>query len=145
MANRSQELSLSALPDELIQLILYYVPPSSAAALERASRRFGDVANEPLLWRYYCRVYFRYWDAKHDIRQKFASQVSSVDWKQTYVRRGSLERTATQLLQSIISGQSGRIDKIQKIVELGYDVKDVLLRHTRTQDEAEDVLARRWV
>ncbi|KAI9717423.1 MAG: hypothetical protein M1812_004775 [Candelaria pacifica] len=139
-----QQLSLSALPDELVQHILYYVPPSSAAALERASKRFRDVSNEPLLWRYYCRVHFGYWDAEHDIWQKFASPVSSADWKQLYVRRGLVERATTHLIQGILSNQSGRIDKIQQIVELGYDVKDTLLRHTRTQDDAEDVLARRY-
>ncbi|KAI9707265.1 MAG: hypothetical protein M1836_000225 [Candelina mexicana] len=144
MGNYPQELSLSALPDELIQHIISYTPPSSAAAIERVSKRFSEVAKEPLLWRYYCRVYFTYWDADHEIRQKFASPVASVDWKQVYVRRGLVERTATHLLQSILSNQSGRIDKIQKIVELGYDVKDALLRHSRTQDDAEDVLARRY-
>lgn len=143
--DNSCEPSLSTLPDELVQHILYHVPPPSATALERVSKRFSNVANEPLLWRYYCRAHFRYWDEEHGIRHKFAGQGSSVDWKQVYASRVLVDRTTTRLLGEILSNQNGRIDKIQKIVALGYDVKDTLFRQIDTQEEAEDVLARRYV
>lgn len=49
----------------------------------------------------------------------------------------------THLLDGIIGGQIDRIRKFGWISELGYDAKDTLLRYCRTEDSAEDVLARR--
>ncbi|KAI9822357.1 MAG: hypothetical protein M1827_000076 [Pycnora praestabilis] len=134
--------SLSGLPNEVIQNILYHLPPHSSSTLQRVSNRFLDITNEPLLWRYYCRTEFKYWNAHHNIREKLAGNVSVVDWKELYIHRANVEHATTSTLNSILAGQTGRIDKFQKIVDLGYDAKDALLRHYHVGDDTEDVLAR---
>jgi F-box protein 21 len=135
--------SLSSLPDEVIQAILFYVPPADLPAVQMASKQLCRLSNEPLLWRYHCRTEFRYWDPRHNIRQKFRQRAASVDWKKLYVHRFVVDQTATRLLDSILESQTGRIGKTQQIVDLGYDAKDTLLRHCHAGDETEDVLARR--
>ncbi len=56
-----------------------------------------------------------------------------------------VDRNISHCLDSIIASQVGRIGKAEKIVAFGYDAKDTLLRHMSVPDEAEDVLARRYV
>jgi F-box protein 21 len=136
--------SLNSLPDEVLQHILYYLPPYDVlASLQRVSKRFQRLASEPLLWRHHCRVLFRYWDSKHRIRQKFVGKAADVDWKMLYTHRMKVDFDTTSTLDSILSGQVNRIQKFRIIAEFGYDAKDTLLRHCHTNDEAEDVLARR--
>ena len=135
---------LDDLPDEVLQHIIYYLPPQYVLSqTQRTSKRFHRLACEPLLWRYHCRIHFRYWDSKHRIHQKFPGKVSDVDWKALYRHRKQVDSDTTELLDSIISGQVGRINKFKMIADFGYDAKDTLLRHCRTSDDAEDVLARR--
>jgi hypothetical protein len=136
--------SLNNLPDEVLQHILYYLPPYDVlASVQRVSKRFQGLASEPLLWRYHCRVLFRYWDSKHRIRRKFMGKAADVDWKILYTHRMKVDFDTTSTLDSILSGQVNRIQKFRIIAEFGYDAKDTLLRHCHTNDEAEDVLARR--
>ena len=134
---------ISDLPNEVIQQILLYLPPASIASFQQVCSGFNALV-EPLLWRYYCQTLFRYWDPDHHIKQKFSTQASSVDWKTIYGQRHKVERFISTTLDSIIASQAGRIEKFQMVVELGYDAKDCLLRHLRCNDDAEDVLARRY-
>lgn len=86
---------------------------------------------------------FTYWDSKHRIGQKFAGNVGDVDWRKLYTYRRRIDKETTALLDSILDGQINRISKFKSISEFGYDAKDTLLRHCRTSEDAEDVLARR--
>lgn len=134
----------NSLPDEIVQQILRYLTPRDVAlGISPASKHFNDLANEPLLWRYYCRTTFTYWDAKHHIHQSFNGPVNDVDWKALYASRCDVDRQTTQTLDRILAGQIGRIEKFEKIAKFGYDAKDTLLRHCKTSDTADDVLARR--
>lgn len=137
--------TLSSLPDEILHLIFRFVHPNDAMSVQCTARRFRDVANEPLLWRFYCQTYFRYWDERHEFEKKLAARTSSVDWKRLYLTRAATDATTTKLLDGILSSQSGRIEKFEEIISLGYDVKDTLLRHARAGPELEDHLARRCV
>ena len=136
-------LSLTALPDELIQQILRHLPPVSIPALQVVSRQFNDLTKEPLLWRYYCLQNFRHWSQEHNLEQKLRGYVADVDWKQLYQHRHLIDRTIRRILDSILRSQTGRIEKYQSIVELGYDAKDTLMQQSNVGDDAEDVLARR--
>ncbi|KAL1995355.1 hypothetical protein VTN49DRAFT_1542 [Thermomyces lanuginosus] len=136
--------TLSSLPDEILHLIFRFVHPNDAMSVQCTARRFRDVANEPLLWRFYCQTYFRYWDERHEFEKKLAARTSSVDWKRLYLTRAATDATTTKLLDGILSSQSGRIEKFEEIISLGYDVKDTLLRHARAGPELEDHLARRY-
>ncbi|KAI9680775.1 MAG: hypothetical protein M1817_004215 [Caeruleum heppii] len=130
------------LPDEILQNILFHLPPFDLAAVLQTSSRLNRLAQEPALWRYHCLTYYRYWDKRHHIRQKFADSVSSVDWKELFLYRRSVDIKTSLLLDSILESQTGRIDKFLEIVNQGYDAKDILLRGTKAADEVPDVLAR---
>lgn len=140
-----RRVSLNDLPDEIIQCILSYASPTSAAALAQTSRRFDDITNTPLLWRLYCRKYFDHWDERHHIKEKFSLPVSLVDWKDVYKGRRLIDTTVTENLESILASQTSRIEKFHRIVSFGYDAKDTLLRHAAVGSEHEDYLARRCV
>ena len=133
---------LTDLPNEILQQILFYVTPATVPNLQRISRRFNDLA-QPLLWRYHCRVQFKYWNWEHQIKEKYLEDVVKVDWKSIFTKRHNNDRAVTHAIDSILSSQTGRIETFQRIVDLGYDVKDTLIRHMNIDDEAEDVLARR--
>src|SRR5450432_1363338 len=96
--------SFDILPDEIIQQVLFYLPPEDTLIVQDASRRLNRLANEPLLWRYYCRTLFKYWDSKHRIRQKLAGNVSDIDWKKIYFYRRDVDLQTTQALDGILSG-----------------------------------------
>ncbi|KAL2219023.1 Hemimethylated DNA-binding protein YccV like-domain-containing protein [Thermoascus aurantiacus ATCC 26904] len=138
------ETSLAHLPDEILYSILCYSPPRSSAALERTARRFRNVTNEPLLWRFYCLTHFNFWDKRHEFHKKLASPVSSVDWKKLYITRHLIDIATTEVLESILTSQTGRIEKFHTIVNFGYDAKDTLIRHSLAGPEKEDYLARRY-
>lgn len=141
--DNSTQASLNDLADEIIQQILCFLPADSIRHVLQTSKRLSRIANEPTLWRTYCRADFQYWDESHEIRRRFAASVSSTDWKELYLRRRETDRKTTRLLNKVLAGQTHRIATMQAITGLGYDAKDTLLRHLRVGDDAEDVLARR--
>jgi F-box protein 21 len=139
-----EPVSLNALPDEVLQHILLFVPPRDVLLhIQRVSKRFNQLGSEPLLWRYHCRVQFNYWDSKHRIRRKFLGSVGDVDWKALFTHRQRVDSQTTAILDSILEDQVNRIRKFNAIAEFGYDAKDSLLRHCHTSETADDVLARR--
>jgi F-box protein 21 len=133
------------LPDEILHSILRHAHPRESVALERTARRFRDVANEPLLWRFYCLTFFDFWDKRHEIQQKLSRPTSSIDWKRLYAVRSNIDAATTKALDSILSSQRGRVEKIQEIINFGYDVKDTLMRHSHAGLDLDDHLARRYV
>jgi F-box protein 21 len=138
--------TINDLPDEVLDQILYYLSPEQTIlSIRRASKRFARLCEEPLLWRYHCRTEFTYWDAKHRIKQKFGGDVSDVEWKKLYIYRKNIDIRTSELLDSILSEQIGRIDKTKGISEFGYDAKDILLRNCQAETDTDDVLARRCV
>lgn len=140
-----RNLSLNDLPDEIIQCILSYASPTSAAAIAQTSRRMDDITNTPLLWRLYCRKHFKYWDARHNITEKYVLPVSLVDWRELFKTRHQTDIAVTKTLEEILACQKGRIQRFNKIINLGYDAKDTLLRHAAVGSDYEDHLARRCV
>lgn len=79
------------------------------------------------------------------MQQKYSGVVAKVDWKKIFIERHSADRATTRQIDSILSSQRSRIKKTESIVAYGYDAKDTLLRHLDVGDDAEDVLARRYV
>ncbi|KAI9844490.1 MAG: hypothetical protein M1837_005573 [Sclerophora amabilis] len=144
MTAPSSGTSLSDLPDEVLQSILYCLPPITLLSLHRTSKRLNSLANEPLLWRYICRTEYNHWDPDHNIKEKLAAGIDAANWKELFYQRCRTDNKTSQLLNSLLASQTGRVGKIQEIVTQGYDIKDTLLRNIRTGDEAEDVLARRY-
>jgi F-box protein 21 len=138
-------VSLDLLPEEILHCIILYALPQDAAAISQASRRLNRVVEHPLLWLQYCQRFFKFWDEHYGIEQKFNAPLSSTDWKNLYVRRHNLDRETTRAINQIIKHQSGRIRRIESIVQNGYDVKDTLIRHSLAGEDTEDYLARRSV
>lgn len=143
-SSKAEQASLSALPDEVAQQILSYLSPRDVALLvQPISKRWNRLGNEPLLWRHYCRVSFRYWNPEHEIKQKLRMSVSVLDWKELYIYRHTIDRTTSHTLDSILAGQVDRIGKFETVGKFGYDAKDALLRHCQTDVTADDGLARK--
>ena len=136
--------SLDDLPEEILYSILCYCHPTSLAALEHTARRFRNVTNEPLLWRFHCQAHFTYWDNKHNLQEKLACPATSVNWKALYISRHLIDGATSHLLDRIIASQTGRIKKFQTIIDFGYDIKDTLLRHCSVGLGTDDYLARRF-
>jgi F-box protein 21 len=135
---------LTDLPDEIARSICFLVEWNDALSLQATCRRFADVANEHLLWKYYCRSSFRYWAASHQISIKLAD-ASFQDWKQLFKKRYEAESKTQSALQDIICNQKARTPKIEIIVGLEYDSKDVLLWNFAEASDSDDHLARKYV
>jgi F-box protein 21 len=118
--------SLDCLPDEVLQLILTHLPPATTIAVQRTSKRFVDVVNEPLLWKAYCRSSFRWWDQRWHFPENLRD-ASFFDWKGLFANRFSASRQTNRALDKIVADEIGRLDGIQAILAVGYDAKDTLL------------------
>jgi F-box protein 21 len=136
-------ISLTHLPDEVIQAILAYTPPPAALALELTSRRFRDVANEPQLWKVYCHRSFRNWAGEYSLRHRLP-QPAVEDWKRLYASRAESSRFARQTLDAVIREPLGQIDRIQSIVAHGLDVKYDMLDAFDQAAASENHLAQKW-
>ena len=139
-----QQNSLSSLPNEVIQQVLQYLHPKSIPSFQRTCKRFNALA-DAIVWREKCRAVYRYWRPEHNIAAKFAGNVHAVDWRALFIERELVDQGTTEALNDLLSSQTGRLEKAQRILEHGYDAKDCLLRHCAVGDEADDVLARRLV
>ncbi|KAL8810125.1 MAG: hypothetical protein Q9200_002832 [Gallowayella weberi] len=135
--------SLTALPPEILFQILLCVPPSTIPILQQVCRKFNQLS-QPLLWRQHCRTQFKYWKPEHDIAAKYAQSAAQVDWKHLFQQRHLADGAISRDIEDILSSQTGRIERSERIIAHGYDAKDTLLRHLNVDDDAEDVLARRY-
>lgn len=78
------------------------------------------------------------------MEEKFANDVVKVDWKRIFLERHHIDCVTSRTIDSILSSQTGRVQKYQRILDYGYDAKDTLMCHLNVGDEVEDVLARRY-
>ncbi|KAF2144599.1 uncharacterized protein K452DRAFT_223252 [Aplosporella prunicola CBS 121167] len=137
--------SLLALPDEIITGVFFLLEPEALNAIQLTSKRLYSLAQEPLLWRYNCRIHYKYWHPQHNIYAKFAQPVANVHWKDVFLARKRLDHAVRSGMDAIAAQQQGRARRMEHIAEKGYDVKDELLRQRNiADDEAEDALARRY-
>ncbi|KAK8879834.1 hypothetical protein PGQ11_001128 [Apiospora arundinis] len=137
--------SFDALPDELITHILHYTSPEETLLqISRVSKRFARVAQTPLLWRYYCDTTFKYWQADHAFHAKRRNRRLQIDWRRLCTLRLFRNRRITQLLDGIVATRLERLQRIEEICQYGYDAKDYLLSQCKIDDDAPDVLARRY-
>jgi F-box protein 21 len=102
----------------------------NALALEATCRRFRDVANEPLLWKAFCRDRWKRWHPRHQFKAKIAGS-EFAGWKRLFAERIVSSREVRALIEGIVESDRSRIPKIQRVVELGWDAKDALLEEFR--------------
>ncbi|KAK4694902.1 F-box protein 21, partial [Lecanoromycetidae sp. Uapishka_2] len=136
-------ITLSELPNEVIYQILLSIPPTSVPTLQKVSRQFNDLA-QPILWRHHCQTLYRYWSPEHRMRENFNGPVAKIDWKNIFAERHGVDRITSTAIDSILASQVSRIEKTERIIGHNYDAKDTLLRQLNVEDDAEDVLARRF-
>lgn len=115
------------LPDEVVSFVLRHLDPISALRLGRTSRRFRDLTDQPLLWKYYCQSCYRYWSADQNVRKREVDP-NFVGWKDIFSARARSARRSRTILEDVITDPLGRIGKIDQIVDDGdYGVKNELL------------------
>jgi hypothetical protein len=138
-------MTFDDLPDEVLQDIVFCLPPADIFSLQLTSSRLYRLSNAPLLWRHFCHTQYKFWDQKHRIREKFAGAALSVNWKELYASRHRVARKTQKALDDILHNETGRIAAFKVAVEPGYDIKDTLLRNINCEEHTEDILARRYV
>jgi F-box protein 21 len=132
------------LPDEVIQNVLFRLDHTTTLALEATCRRFRDVANEPQLWKAFCRDGWKKWHPRHQFKAKVAGS-EFTGWKALFAERTRSSRETRALVAKILEQDLDRIPKVEKIVELGWDAKEALLEAFRNAHLNErNVLAQRW-
>ena len=137
-------MSLDRVPDEIIQHLLYYVPPEdNLQHFQLLCRRLRRLANQGLLWRHHCCHRFKYWSSEHGFRDKLRQAAATVEWKQLFLLRARRNRLVSQLFDGVLKSKLGRLKRMEDICRLGYDAKDFLLKQCQIHESAPDVLARR--
>lgn len=136
--------SLNDIPDEIIRQILFHVRAlDNLSCVQLLSHRLNHIANDPLLWRYYCRASFHYWHPSHDFPRKLRQRAPEVDWKALWLYRARGDVRISNIFDDLLDTKVCRMANLKKICLQGYDAKDFLLEQCHTDDSAEDVLARR--
>lgn len=135
--------NLCDLPTEVIHQILLLVPPKSLATLELVSKHFKGLVSQAVLWHDHCWNHFGFWNNERNMSEKWAGNIADTDWKALYADRYRIDRHVSREINSILSTQTGRIPKSTRIVGIGPEAKDTLIRHCKVDEDAEDVLARR--
>ncbi|KAI0012370.1 hypothetical protein F4779DRAFT_568378 [Xylariaceae sp. FL0662B] len=134
-----------ALPDELVHHILQYVSPEETLTkVSLLSKRFHRIAQEPLLWRRYCKDNFKYWESSHRVKDKLQGKVHDTNWKRLFLVRRGRNAYIAKLIDSIVTSRLSRLQKMEQICVYGYDAKDYLLSQCAIDDSSEDFLARRY-
>ncbi|KAK5653532.1 hypothetical protein OQA88_8791 [Cercophora sp. LCS_1] len=137
--------SLVNFPDEIIRHILEFVSPEdNLRSIQLVSRQLHHVANDALLWKYYCSHSFLYWDPKHQFHRKLLQRASSVKWKDLWLTRERHNGRIADWFEGILQTKVGQLTRLRSICLLGYDSKDYLLDQYQCADDADDVLARRY-
>nr|POE48711.1 hypothetical protein CFP56_38807 [Quercus suber] len=136
---------LSLLPDELLEAIVFHLPPVDTLAFGTTCRRSNKITYEPLVWRRHCLRGWRFWRTEHDLHDRLLRPPAQTKWQALYNQRTLTDKKALEIFDDLLLTQQGRISKAEVIAKMGYDAKDLLIRiKDETPDEAEDVLARRY-
>ncbi|KAK3698044.1 hypothetical protein LTR37_017160 [Vermiconidia calcicola] len=136
---------LRLLPDELLEQIAYYLPPSATLAFGSTCKRGNKIAYEHLIWRAHCKLGWQYWQPKHDFEEKLEQPPAQTHWRKLYNERRKADNKALETFNELLKTQQLRVQRVEEVAKLGRDVRDMLLKlRNETPEDAEDVLARRW-
>lgn len=133
------------LPDELLEAIVEYLPPAATIACGYTSSCFNKITYEPLVWRRHCIKRWQFWAERHELDEKLALPPVKTKWRQLFNEREKLDQEALELFNTMLLTQQHRYSRMEALAAHGYDVKDLMRRlRDETDDDAEDVLARRF-
>ena len=142
---RTDDSPLKRLPDELLEAIVFHLPPAATLAFGATCKRGNKIAYEHLVWRAHCLREWRYWEPRHGVKDKLQQPPAQTLWRQLYNERRKIDNKAMETFDEMLKTQQHRIQRIEDISKQGYDVKDLLLGiRDHTDDDAEDVLAQRY-
>lgn len=132
-------MHLEYLPMELLRHVFRYLRPSELLHLQSVSRYLFEAGTDNLLWLYYCKNDFKYWNHPGELSEavsKFGGP------KCVYERRYKLDRHITKRFQDLLGTQVGRLAAMHEIAMAGICAKDTLLCILDAED-LESVLSRR--
>lgn len=133
------------IPDELVEAIVFYLPPSATIAFATTCKQFKRIAYEHLVWRRHCLQEWTYWEAKHEVQDKMQKPPAQTKWRHLFNERKKADNEALHIFNEMLTTQQNRIARIEEISAQGYDMKDLLMKiRDETPSSAEDVLARRY-
>lgn len=72
-----------------------------------------------------------------------AGNIADTDWKALYIDRHRTDGLVSRGMDSILATQTSRSFKTTNIIDVGYEAKETLIRHSRANGDMEDFLARR--
>ncbi|WPG97844.1 Hypothetical protein R9X50_00062500 [Acrodontium crateriforme] len=137
--------TLRTLPHELLEAIVIYLSPKDTIAFGATCKAANTVTYEPLVWRRHCVEGWKYWNTNHELKEKLERPPAQTKWKQLFEQRHRTDKQALDVFEELLLTQQYRIKRLEEIAELGYDVKDLMLKlREETPDDAGDVLARRY-
>ncbi|KAK4549025.1 hypothetical protein LTR36_007481 [Oleoguttula mirabilis] len=135
----------ATLPDELLEAIVFHLPPAATIAFSATCKRSNKITYEPLVWRRHCVQEWRYWESRHELKEKLRLPPVQTKWRHLFNERRRIDKEALELFDALLLVQQARVDRMEKVAAVGYDAKDLMLRQRdETRDEAEDLLARRY-
>ncbi|TKA67595.1 hypothetical protein B0A55_08710 [Friedmanniomyces simplex] len=136
---------LTRLPDELLEAIVFYLPPQETVAFGATCRRSNKITFEPLVWRAHCLQEYRHWEARHELKEKLTRPPAQTKWRLLFNERRQTDKKALELFDALLDTQQHRLERMERVAAMGYDAKDMLLKQRdQTPDDALDVLARRY-
>nr|POE96907.1 isoform 2 of f-box only protein 21 [Quercus suber] len=136
---------LSLLPDELLEAIVFHLPPVDTLSFGTTCRRSNQITYEPLVWRRHCLEGWRFWRSEHDLSDRLSRPPAQTKWQMLYNQRTLMDKRALEIFEDMLLTQQGRISKAEILARMGYDAKDLLISiRDETPDGHEDVLARRY-
>lgn len=139
------ETQLRRLPDELIEAVVFYLPPDATLAFGTTCKNINKIAYEHLVWRRHCMQTWRYWEPKHELCEILQQPPAQVKWRHLYNERRRTDNVAADTFEELLKTQQKRVERMEDISGMGYDVKELLMQiRDETPDDAEDVLARRY-
>lgn len=135
---------LLALPDELINGVLVFLPWRELVACQLTCRSLWRISKESLIWRRHFINEYRFWQGEGYLQSLLQAPPASINWKQEFTRRKKQDHAIDQDLEKILDSQANRVSTIHDAVEFRYEAKDALLRHLDVADDAEDVMSRKY-
>lgn len=145
MASCSQ-LNLLDFPDELLLAIIHQTTePKETLKFALLSKRLHQLSIGSIVWQTHCMEAWEFWDESHHIEAKLGLNPLETDWHALFMKRVAIDRHTSEVFELLILTQEGRYARMNELAVIGVDVKDLLqgLRFG-TDEDREDVLARRW-
>src|SRR6202012_2409233 len=103
---------LRHLPDELLEAIAFYLPPTETLAFGQTCRRGNKIAYEHMIWRAHCITEWKYWESKHELDSKLERPPAQTQWRRIYNERRKTDKKALAIFDEMLKTQQYRIQRM---------------------------------